>query len=118
MSKSYGRSKICAPLPIQISIVFSCKHQILIEIAFWKALKMKNTPSKSQSKLRTTEKVIASQTSASQWIASGFLQISKLYNFCFVTPDSNFETNLESSLYKDQTHKFSIEHEQCSMGYT
>ena len=47
----------------------------------------------------------------------GFLQIPKLYNFCFITPNSIFETNLESPQYKEQTHKISTTQEQCSLSY-
>lgn len=45
-------------------------------------------------------------------------QISNLHNFCYTTPNSIFETSIESPQYEDQTHKFSIAYEQSSMSYT
>ena len=109
--------KVLPYIFIQISITSCSKFQISIVISFQKAKIETHTPSKSQSKLRTTAKVIACQTSASQWMASGFHRKTNLHNFCYITPNSIFETSIESSKDKEQTLKFLIPYKQNSLSY-
>ena len=44
--------------------------------------------------------------------------ISNLHNFCYTTPNSTCEYNLESSWHKEQSPKISIKKDPCSMSYS
>ena len=50
-------------------------------------------------------------------MASGFHRKTNPHNFWYITPNSIFETSIESSEDKEQTLKFSIQYEQNSLSY-
>lgn len=111
---------------IQNSITSCTKLRIAIVIAFQKAEMEMHSPTKFQVNLRTTEKVVAPRTSASQWMASDFRTLitfyselriqflkrvwkaletrNKLTNFQFRTIKARRATSIRSSALQTLTH--------------
>lgn len=117
LSKSYGRSKFCPSRKLQFSITFCLKLQISIVITFWRAITVMHTPSKIQIILNHCPKVIGCWNLCPLNGRLRIFTISNLHKFCNTTPNSSCKHNLESSWYKEQYFKVSIQKSLCSMSY-